>query len=214
MNMKHLKAHIDLADAADPRTSTVDYYETHARAYFDRTVWADLSALYDAFLKYVHPGGRILDAGCGSGRDLKAFRSRGFDAVGIDASEALVTLARKFSGAPCCRIHLEDVDFNSEFDAVWACASLLHLPKAETTPVLKRLRRSLVTGGVLFASVQSGEGEHLSPDGRFFAYYDPDELLRIVEASGLTVEERWITEDTLATRRAIRWINLIARNNP
>jgi len=213
MKKTNAPANSAAADAIDLQTSTLDYYEAHAREYFDRTVRADLSALYDAFLKHVRPGGRILDAGCGSGRDLKAFRSRGFAAVGIDAAEALVALAQEFSGAPCFKIRLEDVDFNREFDAVWACASLLHLRKTEMLPVLQRLRRSLVEDGVLFASVQIGEGEHLSPDGRFFAYYDPDELLRIVEASGMTVEERWISEDTLVSRRTIRWINVIARNN-
>jgi SAM-dependent methyltransferase len=209
-----MRANIAMADAADPQTSSLDYYETHAREYFDRTVCADLSALYDVFLKYVRPCGRILDAGCGSGRDLKAFRSRGFDPAGIDASEALVTLARKFSGVRCFRICLEDVDFNSEFDAVWACASLLHLPKTKMAPVLQRLRRSLVKGGVLFASVQIGEGENVSPDGRFFAYYDPDELSRLLEMSGFSVEKWWISEDALPSRRPIRWINVIARNDP
>jgi SAM-dependent methyltransferase len=200
-----------MAHTADTRTSTLDYYETHAREYFERTVCADLSGVYDVFLKHVRPGGRILDAGCGSGRDLKAFRSRGFDPVGIDGSGALVALARKFSGARCFKIRLEDVEFDGEFDAVWSCASLLHLRKTKMVPVLRRLRRSLVEDGVLFVSLQVGEGENVSPDGRFFAYYDPDELSRMLETSGFAIEEQWTSEDTLPSRRAIRWLNVIAR---
>ena len=204
-----------MAGLADASSSTLDYYEKHAREYFERTVSADLSAVYDVFLKHVRPGGRILDAGCGSGRDLKAFRSRGFDPVGIDASDALVNLAREFSGAPCFRIRLEDVSFSSEFDAVWACASLLHLPRTKVLPVLQRLRRSLVDGGTLFVSVQIGEGENFTPDGRFFAYYDPDELLCLVKVSGFTVVEQWTSADALLARRSIRWLNVIARKmNP
>jgi SAM-dependent methyltransferase len=204
-----------MANTADAQASTVDYYESHAREYFERTVGADLSSVYNVFLKYVRPGGRILDAGCGSGRELKAFRFRGFDPVGIDASDALVTLAREFSGAPCFRIRLEDVNFNSEFDAVWACASLLHLPKATVIPVLQQLRRPLVSGGVLFVSVQIGAGESVSPDGRFFAYYDPNELVSLLEISGFTALEQWTSEDLLLSRRSIRWLNVIARKaNP
>src|SRR6266853_1977653 len=105
--------------------STTRFYETHAREYFDRTVSADLSALYDDVLKHVKPGGRILDVGCGSGRDLKIFRARGFDAV-------------------------------------WACASLLHLPKRNVVSILARLRLSLVEGGIVYASVQVGQGEVLA----------------------------------------------------
>src|ERR1039457_7495050 len=73
----------------DSSESTVNFYETHAREYFDRTVSADLSALYEIFLKHVRPGGRVLGAGCGAGRDLKILQARGFDAVGIGAHNSL-----------------------------------------------------------------------------------------------------------------------------
>lgn len=189
--------------------STARFYETHAREYFDRTVSADLSALYDDVLKHVRPGGRVLDAGCGSGRDLKIFRARGFDVTGIDASNALVKLARGFSGADCTVMRLEDVNF-SGFDAVWACASLLHLPKRSVVSILRRLRLSLAEGGILFASVQLGQGEVLKPDGRFFAYYAPDEFARRIEKAGFVVDRAWVSEDSLPGRSAIRWINVVA----
>src|SRR4051794_16074486 len=69
--------------------ATIDYYTKHAREYFNKTVDADLSDAHDRFLSLVRPGGRILDAGCGSGRDLRVFHERGFAAVGIDASGPL-----------------------------------------------------------------------------------------------------------------------------
>lgn len=201
------------ATPVDPSESTTNFYETRAREYFDRTVSADLSVLYDTVLKRVRPGGRIVDAGCGSGRDLKIFRARGFDAVGIDASNALVKLASDFSGATCLPTRLEDVNFDRRFDAVWACASLLHLPKRKMLPVLRRLHKALVQGGVLFASVQVGEGEKLTPDGRFFAYYAPQEFAALLEQSDFSIDEAWITEDSLPGRSAIRWINVLARRS-
>lgn len=156
------------------------------------------------------PGGRILDAGCGSGRDLKIFRSRGFDALGIDASTALAKLASDFSGATCLPIRFDDLDFDSCFDAVWACASLLHVPKSDIVRVLRRLHRALVLGGAIFASVRLGDGEQLASDGRLFAYYAPQEFARLLEESGFAVDETWISEDSLPDRTAIRWINVLA----
>jgi len=190
--------------------STTRFYETHAREYFDRTVSADLSALYDDVLKHVKPGGRILDVGCGSGRDLKIFRARGFDAVGIDASSALVNMARGFSGADCTVMRLENIKFSRGFDAVWACASLLHLPKRNVVSILARLRLSLVEGGIVYASVQVGQGEVLAPDGRFFAFYEPDEFAHCIEKAGFAIDRLWVSEDSLPGRIAIRWVNVVA----
>jgi SAM-dependent methyltransferase len=195
----------------DPSESTKDFYETHARDYFDRTVSADLSAYYERFLKHVKPGGRILDAGCGSGRDLKVFRDRGFEVLGVDASQALVKLAAQFSGANCLVIRLEDLNFEHAFDAVWACASLLHVPKLRLLPILQRLYLALVEGGLLFASVQLGRGERHLPDGRFFAYYALDEFAQSLKRIGFSINESWVSEDALPSRRRIRWVNIIAR---
>jgi SAM-dependent methyltransferase len=194
----------------DVGESTRAFYETHAHEYFDRTVSADLSSIYDRFLKYVKPGGRILDAGCGSGRDLKALRNRGFDPVGIDASPEMAKLAAEFSGSACLPMLFEELRFDRPFDAVWACASLLHIPKHNLLSVLRRLHGNLVAGGILFASVKVGEGEELSSDGRFFAYYAPDEFERFLAKAGFCVNQLWISKDSLSSRRRIRWLNVIA----
>jgi SAM-dependent methyltransferase len=193
--------------------STETFYETNAREYFDRTVLVDLRPLYDRVLPRVSPGGRILDVGCGSGRDLKVFRLRGFDAIGIDASSALVKLASSLSGVTCMCMRFEDVEFEKRFDAVWACASLLHLPKDKIRPVLSRLYRALIPGGVMFASVQYGEGEIVMSDGRFFAYYTPPEFAALFEETSFSLDEVWISEDSLPDRAAVRWVNVIARRN-
>jgi len=192
----------------DPVTSTARFYEVHAKEYFDRTISADLSNLYDRFLARVRPGGRVLDAGCGSGRDLLNFRERGFNVLGIDASDALVKMAREYSGVPCHVIRLEDIDYKACFDGVWACASLLHFRKSEVVPVLRRLREALKPGGTMFASVQIGDGEAFVADGRFYAYYEHQEFLRLVEEGGFVINESWITED--ARRPSISWINVLA----
>ena len=199
-----------LRSASKVIDSTTEFYESHAREYFDRTASADLSALYDSFLSHVRPGGRILDVGCGSGRDLKVFRQRGFKPVGIDASPTLVKLAHTFSGVVCKATRFQDLNFREYFDAVWACASLLHLPKRRIGRILRRLYTSLIDGGTLFVSMQIGCGEKLAEDGRFFAYYQPDELARRVQKAGFSIDRVWISEDSLPGRTRTRWVNVIA----
>ena len=213
MSKTDMAEDLNLAAQTDPTESTVEFYEAHAREYIERTVSADLSPIYDEFSKRVHRGRRVLDAGCGSGRDLKNLHSRGFNVVGIDASAALVALARQYSGEECFTMRLEDVSFRNRFDAVWACASLLHVPKGKIVAVLEWLRRSLVKGGVLFASVQLGEGEMLAPDGRFFAYYTHDEIGAVLQSAGFSMDHSWISEDTLPSRRPLRWLNVFAHDS-
>jgi SAM-dependent methyltransferase len=193
--------------------ATSIYYAKHAREYFDKTVGTDLSSVRDRLISRMRPGGRILDAGCGSGRDLRAFRLRGFVAMGIDASEPLVRMAEAYSGVPCRVGRLEDLRFDQDFDGIWACASLLHLPKAIVADVVKQMNRALVPGGVLFISVQEGTGEERASDGRFFASYGVDELKDIVESSGFSVEEVWTSADSLSSRRSVNWVNLIGRRS-
>lgn len=200
-------------DLGELASSTDRFYEQHAAEYFERTVTADMAQLYERFLAMVPKAGRILDAGCGSGRDLCVFSRRGFRAMGIDASRALVAMAKSHSGAPCAVVRLEEIAYEKCFDGVWACASLLHLPKAMLAPVLQRLRRALVPGGVMFVSVQEGEGERLAPDGRFFAYYRNTEFVSAVKDAGFVFIDAWGSDDVLPERTAHRWINVLAKAN-
>jgi 2-polyprenyl-3-methyl-5-hydroxy-6-metoxy-1,4-benzoquinol methylase len=86
---------------------------------------------YRPFLALLKPGARILDAGCGSGRDLKAFSERGYQVVGLDASELMVRLAREHSDQQVHHLAFQEVTYKEEFDGIWACASLLHVPWRE-----------------------------------------------------------------------------------
>jgi SAM-dependent methyltransferase len=189
---------------------TVEFYDSHAGEYFERTVSADLSALYERFLRKVKRGGFILDAGSGSGRDLKELRSRGFRVLGIDASQQLARLASQYSGSECLPVRFEDIEFRNKFDGVWACASLLHIPKHKILLVLRRVYRSLHMGGALFVSVRTGQGEAIANDGRFFAYYTCSEFRTLLENVGFIIDDLWLSQDTLPGRESIEWINVVA----
>jgi SAM-dependent methyltransferase len=201
-----------LANSADEGSSTDLLYQLHARDYFAATVMADMSATYGRFLTELAPGSRILDAGCGSGRDLKHFLSKGFKPTGIDAASALVALAAEFSEAPCFVMRIEDSPFVHCFEGVWACASLLHVPKSMLGRLLTKLERALVPGGTLFASVRLGVGESVAPDGRHFSLYGPDEFAKAVTASGFEVTGVWTSNDLLPKRIAVQWVNVLAKS--
>ena len=200
----------DASGNEDNGRSTVAFYELHAQTYFERTVVADLEPLYGRFLPNVRPGGKILDLGSGSGRDLKVMHDRGFAPFGIDASPKLAKLAADFSGVTCLTMRFEDLSLPMAFDAVWACASLLHVSKCRMPTILANIHSSLAAEGVLFASVQLGEGEKLSPDGRFFAYYDSEEFSHLIEKAGFKIQQSWLSKDSLSHRRPIDWINVVA----
>lgn len=196
---------------AEGIASTDRFYEQHAVEYFERTVSAEMGHLYSRFLPLLPPKARILDAGCGSGRDLRYFSERGYQASGVDASAALVELARSHSNAPCLVGRLEELEFDHSFEAVWACASLLHIPRSMIADVLFRLHRAIARNGVIFASVQEGTGERLTLDGRFFTFYQRKEFAHLVEAASFVLIDVWESEDVLQDSRQIRWINVLAR---
>jgi SAM-dependent methyltransferase len=199
------------SDPAALVASTDRYYKEHARDYFEKTVSADVEHLYDRFLPLLPARARILDAGSGSGRDLRAFRLRGYRPIGVDASEELVELAKAYSGAPCFAGRLEDLEYQECFDGLWACASVVHFPKSALSLVLERFRAALVAGGVMYVSVQNGTGEKLAKDGRFYAYYQRAEFLQILKEADFRVEDVWLTADALPGRDSLEWINVIAR---
>ena len=194
-----------------PHLSTDAFYQTHAEDYATLTRAADLSDTYQHFLPLLPRNAVILDAGCGAGRDLKAFVQRGYLAQGIDASAALCELASVYSGAPCFPLRVEDLRSRQLYNGVWACASLLHLSKAVLPIALRRLQEALVVDGVFFASVQIGEGERVVADGRAYAYYQPEEFGRRVENAGFAITELWESADTLRRAGAPRWLNVVAR---
>ena len=77
---------------------TLDYYNKEADVFFENTVSVDFSKIQEMFLKHIKPGGRILDLGCGSGRDSRAFLERGYEVVAVDGSRELAKIAGAYIG--------------------------------------------------------------------------------------------------------------------
>lgn len=156
------------------------YYRQNAQRFFTDTVSLDMSALYQPFIACLPPGARILDAGCGSGRDAKAFSEMGFTVEAFDASAELVALARQFSGKPVERMRFQDVAAVEKYDGIWCCASLLHVSEAELPEVMTKLAIALKPGGVWYLSFKYGRGER-EKDGRRFTDLDAAGLQKLVD---------------------------------
>lgn len=188
---------------------TLNYYETHAEEYFQSTYDTDMSSACDRFLKYLPPGGSILDLGCGSGRDLKYFHRKGFQAEGVEASRALCQKASCYTGLPISCLHIQDWKPLHKYNGIWCCASLLHLAPEEIFPFMQRAAQALNPGGALFISAKYGIATGWDTQGRYFTDFS-DALIDEISAKApeLKLTERWLASDGLG-RQNIKWVNLI-----
>lgn len=151
---------------------TLDHYDQEgASAYHERTKKADLSALYKLFMTRVEEhsqGRRILDAGCGPGRDSLFFLNQGYDVVSYDGSRSMVDFTSNLLGQSALHLRFNEISFKNEFDGIWAMSSLLHAPLEQLPSILDKHFEALKVGGVMFMSFLSdkdGNGESFSLEG-------------------------------------------------
>jgi len=190
-----------------------DYYQQHAERFFTETIAVDMSALYQPFVAHLKPGARILDAGCGSGRDARAFHEMGYDVEAFDASAELVALAHQHSGLPVEQKRFEDVTDVERYNGIWCCASLLHVPLAELPEVLARLARALKPDGVWYLSFKYGCGER-EKDGRVFTDMDKIKLNDLIaDLENIVLLDTWITGDKRPERQDEKWLNSLLIKN-
>jgi len=188
---------------------TVAYYDQHAVAYSSATVGLDVSRLYSEFLPLIPIGGRILDAGCGSGRDSVYFKQRGYVVEAFDASIELVAIASQALREPVQLMTFGEVEASAEFDGVWACASLLHVSMRELTDVLNRLTKALKLGAPMYMSFKIGLEEVLR-DGRLFNDFDEPKLRSLLAHHPRLKEGKlWRTPDVRLGLQHDQWLNAI-----
>lgn len=193
---------------------TIEYYNTHADRYSEITRNADMSDIYKRFEKNLKPGCRILDLGCGSGRDSKYFLDKGYKVVSLDASEAMCRKTQELTGKAAVHMRIEDMNYENEFDAVWACASLLHVAKSDMHKILEKAMKALKVGGVLYASWKYGKSERTRDDGRTFANYTEARVCDMVAlVSGASLEDVWTSQDVRLDRigQGHLWVNVLVK---
>ncbi len=187
---------------------TKKYYKKFSQEFFDSTVTADVTPLYERFLRYVPDKAHLLDLGCGSGRDTKAFLDRGYLVDALDASKELCELASKYTGIEVKIKDFTSIEYKERYDAIWSCASLLHIPLQQLLELLNKLRDSLRSEGIMYMSFKYGdfEGER---DGRFFLDMTSERFNSVLDrVPGLEVVEEWESED-VRRGNLVRWYNVI-----
>ena len=194
-----------------PTSQTLDYYNANAQAFAASTVSVDFSATQRRFAQLLPPGGRILDFGCGSGRDSKFFLQEGFDVTATDGSAELCRLARELTGLPVRHELFQDLAETNTYDGIWACASILHLPKAELAGVLAKMVAALKPGGVIYTSFKYGDFEGIR-NGRYFTDFTEEGFRSFMQPiEGIRIADWWVSTDVRPGRGDERWLNLLLR---
>jgi SAM-dependent methyltransferase len=189
--------------------STIAFYENNATEYFKSSSTVEMTHLYPSLLDRLPIGTKILDAGCGSGRDAKYFKDNGYIVSAFDASLSLSILASEYSGVEVKNHTFETIQYIDEFDAVWACASLLHLSPEEVTKALRNLTKACKDRALMYISLKAITTK--SSDGRHFYCYKMEDIDDVFSAEPfLSVIRYWYTDDSL-NRASTKWLNLLLK---
>lgn len=192
------------------REKTVQYYNENAVTFTEGTANADMSAAREVFTKYLPKKALILDWGCGSGRDSKAFKAAGFKVEAVDASEEMCKIASEYAGIEVRKECFDELNATDKYDGIWACASLLHVEKEYLSEILETAGKALKVEGVMYASFKYGtfDGER---NGRHFTDMTEDSFAKLLKSCRrLETVEQWVTEDVRPEKQE-QWLNVIVK---
>ena len=173
---------------------TLQDYNEHAAEFWEGTREHDVKQNIESLLRHIRGPSpfRILDLGCGPGRDLATFRALGHEPVGLEGSPALAAMARDHSG---CEVWEQDFLVlklpAGHFDGIFANASLFHVPCERLPQVLRELNLGLKPDGVLFSSNPRGDNTEGWNRGRYGAYHDLESWRGYVEAAAFSELEHY-----------------------
>ena len=192
------------------KNKTLDYYNQNVTTFIADTISVDLKDTQNKFINAL-PGDKILDLGCGSGRDTKYFLEIGLKVTAVDGSEELCKRASDYLGIPVYHMLFQELDLEDEYNGIWACSAILHLPKDELRTVFYKMVTALKSSGVIYTSFKYGEFEG-ERNGRYFTDFTIELFNEFIKnIPDLKIEEQWITEDVRPGRRDEKWLNLLLR---
>lgn len=186
---------------------TLNYYDENAESFEADTLSADMSEAQGRFIALLVPKSHILDFGCGAGRDGLFFLENGFLVDAVDGSKAMCNVAERNIQHPVRRMKFDQLDAVDKYDGVWACASLLHIPKRDLPGILRLVHRALKKDGIFYLSVKEGTFEGIR-NGRYFSDYRSEEIKELLLTTGFDVIDFWLSQD-VRPGRDDNWINII-----
>ncbi len=192
---------------------TLDYYNRNAEVYALSTVGCMMDEAIGRFLRTLdNKDSVILDFGCGSGRDSKVFLEKGYNVVASDGSYAMCKEAERLLGRSVKHMLFEELSDIEEFDGIWACASLLHLPYKQLEEVMVKMERALKAKGVIYSSFRYGEMEGLRGD-RYFTDMNEEKVANLIAKTNLSLVSSWISQDVRLDRFGDNWLNVLLRKD-
>ena len=190
--------------------NTLDYYNKNSEEYFNSTLNVDMTNTYKEFLKLVPEGGKILDLGCGSGRDSMNFMKLGYEVTFVDGAKELAKRASVLLGKEVIVSTFEELELKEKFHGIWACASLLHIKREDLKTVLNNLYNNLEDNGVFYMSFKYGEKEYVDDKNRYFNCFTDESIISFInENTKYNILGLYITEDKLGRVNEVKWLNLI-----
>lgn len=188
---------------------TLQYYEENADSFVEGTVSANMHDAQTRFLKLIPAQAVILDFGCGSGRDAKAFLELGYKVDAVDGSPELCRRASALTGISVKQMLFEELSAIEQYDGIWACSSILHLSRQKLIDVLHKISTALKQRGVLYTSFKYGEYEGIR-DGRYFIDFTEYSFRNLMAAvPSLRIIESWVSDDVRPGREEERWLNML-----
>jgi len=181
-----------------------DYHKTH----FDIN---EIKNIADFFIQNLK-GQKILDIGCGPGRDAKYFSEHNLEVTGIDLTSNFIKMAsQNVPNAKFIQMDMRNLDFpENTFDGIWSCASFLHVPKDEAKNTLLGFRKILKPTGLIYLSVKQGneekfvEKDEYKGRAKFFAFHTQNEFKKLIESCNFKIVKVLIDE------KKDTWINVFA----
>lgn len=192
---------------------TLDYYNENATEFYHGTINVDFNENQYKFAKLFEKDTLILDFGCGSGRDAKFFIDMGFKVEAIDGSEEMCKLSSEYTGLNVKCMLFSELDVIDKYDGIWACASILHLPKPELKEVLRKMLVAIKDEGYIYTSFKYGtfEGER---NGRYFTDFTEKAFEEfVIDVPMLDIKEMWVTSDVRHGRKDEKWLNTIIQKS-
>ncbi|MCP3890513.1 MAG: class I SAM-dependent methyltransferase [Desulfobulbaceae bacterium] len=187
-----------------------DFYENNCEGYFGSTVDIEPDSFLCPLTDVLMPGVRVLDIGCGSGRDLRWLSERGFEPTGFERSPGLAAMARRHSLCSVIEGDFCSYDFSSlQFDALVLVGALVHLSRPELPVILRTICQSLVLSGCVLLTLKEGIGSKAFNDGRIFTLWAREELEWIFADNNLEVVS--FTRNVSKLRPDDVWLGYVLR---
>jgi cyclopropane fatty-acyl-phospholipid synthase-like methyltransferase len=197
---------------------TINYYNHASELLTLKYETADVSNIHNLLLNTFNQEDKLLEIGCGSGRDTSYMIKNGYDVIGIDGSIKMIEEAKKLHPELYSKLFYKilpnDLDFNDKFDGIYSIATLMHLSQIDLEKTILNIYNLLNTNGKFLMSVSLFRNDinknGFDEKGRFFLTLSKNEWISVLENNGFKIEDTITNKDGL-NRESISWLTIISK---